>query len=68
MPRSDMGLLQFLILALVVGLVVWAIWSFTPIPIQFKKLILWVAIIVLILIFCAALGIFGHDVKIPSFR
>lgn len=63
-----MGLLQFFILAVVVGLVIWAIWSFTPIPIQIKKLILWTGIIVLVLILLAALGVFGHDIAIPKIR
>lgn len=63
-----MGLLQFFFLALVVGLIIWAIHRFTPIPAQIKTLILWVGIIVLILILLAATGILGSDVKIPSVR
>lgn len=63
-----MGLIQFFILALVVGLVVWAIWTFTPIPIQIKKVILWAAVIVLVVILLSAMGIFGHDVAIPKLR
>ena len=64
----NMGLIQFFILALVVGLVVWAIWKFTPIPIQIKKVILWAAVIVLVVILLSAMGIFGHDVAIPKLR
>lgn len=60
-----MGLIEFLILAVVVGLIVWAVWSFTPIPMQFKKLILWVAIIVLVLLLLHAMGIIGKDIAIP---
>lgn len=66
--RCGMGLIQFLLLCLVVGLIVWAIWAFTPIPAQFKKLILWAAIIVLVIVLCNAMGIFGHDVAIPKVR
>lgn len=63
-----MGLVEFLIIALVVGLIVWAIWTYTPIPVQFKKLILWTAIIVLLLMLASAMGLIGKDVRIPSFR
>lgn len=63
-----MGIVQFIVLAVVLGLIVWAVWQFTPIPIQFKKLILWAAIIVLVILLAAALGLLGHDVKIPSIR
>jgi len=61
-----MGLIQFLILCVIVGAIVWAIWSFTPIPAPFKKLIMWVAIVVLVLILCNALGLLNKDIAIPK--
>jgi hypothetical protein len=61
-----MGLVEYIILVVVVGSIVWAVWSFTPIPAQFKKLILWVAIIVLVLVLLHAMGIIGKDVAIPK--
>lgn len=63
-----MGVIQFFVIALLIGLAIWAIHTFTPIPVQIKKIILWVGIIVIVLLLLAATGILGHDVKIPSIR
>ena len=63
-----MGVIQFFIIAFVIGMVIWLIHSFTPIPVQIKKIILWVGIAVIILLLLAATGILGSDVKIPSVR
>lgn len=63
-----MGIIEFIVIAVVLGLIVWAVWTFTPIPVQFKKLILWVAVGVLVLLLAHALGLIGKDVKIPSLR
>lgn len=64
-----MGLIQFFILCLVVGLVVWLIHAYTPIPPAIKQLILIVAIIVLVLVLLSAMGILGgFDVPIPRVR
>ena len=63
-----MGIFHFLVIAAIVGIAIWAIHTFTPIPAPIKKLILWFGVIVLILLLLAATGILGSDVKIPSFR
>lgn len=63
-----MGILEFIIIAVVLGVIVWAIWKFTPIPEPFKKLILWAAIIVLVLLLAHALGLIGKDISIPKIR
>ena len=64
-----MGLLEFIILCLVVGLVVWLVNTYTPIPQQIKTLILVVAILVLVLVLLRAMGIFGAaDIPIPRLR
>lgn len=63
-----MGIFYFMVLAVVLGLVVYLIWTYTPIPVQFKKLILWAAIIVLIVILIRETGILSHDVAIPKVR
>lgn len=63
-----MGLVQFLLLCVVVGLIDWAIVSFTPIPAQIKNLVVWVSVIVLVLILLSQMGIFGFDVPIPRVK
>lgn len=63
-----MGIVEYIILVVLVGVVVWAVWKFTPIPAQFKQLILWAAIIVLVLVLLHAMGIIGKDVTIPKFK
>lgn len=60
-----MGIIQFFFICLVIGLFVWAIHAYTPIPQQFKQLILWAGIIVCVLILASALGLFGWDTPIP---
>lgn len=68
MPRSSMGILQFFVIALIIGLAIYLIRRFTPIPAPIKTIILWAGIIVLVLLLLAATGILGHDVKIPSIQ
>lgn len=63
-----MGIIEFIVIAVILGVIVWAIWTYTPIPAPFKKLILWAAVIVLVLLLAHALGLIGKDVKIPSIR
>ena len=60
-----MGIIQYFFLVLIIGLFVWAINTYAPIPEQFKKLILWAGIIVCLLILASALGLFGWDTPIP---
>ena len=60
-----MGVIQYFVLVLIIGLVVWAIHAYTPIPSQFKALILWAGIIVCVLVLASALGLFGWDTPIP---
>jgi len=60
-----MGIVQFFMLVLIIGLFVWAIMKYTPIPDQFKQLILWAGIIVCVLVLASALGLFGWDTPIP---
>lgn len=63
-----MGIIQFIVIAALIGIFIWAIHTYTPIAPQIKKLILWCGIIVIVLLFLMATGILGHDVKIPSIR
>lgn len=54
----------------IVGLIVWAITTFIPMPPQFKTAILVVALICIILYLLQAFGILGsaHDVPVPHLR
>lgn len=60
-----MGIVEYIIICLFVGLVVYAVQRWAPIPDQIKSLILWAAVIVLVLILLHALGLFGRDIAIP---
>lgn len=64
--RFSMGVFQFILLAALIGGLIWVIHAFTPIPAPIKKVILWFGVIVLILLLLAATGILGSDVKIPK--
>lgn len=59
-----MGLFAFLALCVVVGVVVWAIVTFVPMPAPIKQLVVGAAVVVLVLIFLNALFGLG-DVAIP---
>ena len=61
-----MGIIRYFFTVLVIGLVVWAIHAYTPIPQQFKQLILWAGIIVCLLVLASALGLFKWDMTIPK--
>jgi hypothetical protein len=63
-----MGILQFFLIVLIIGFVVFLIQRFAPIPAEFKTIILWAGIIVCVLILLNALGVFGHDWMIPKIR
>jgi len=63
-----MGIIEFIVIALILGVIVWLIQTYAPIPGQFKTIILWAAIIVLIVILLNALGIVGKDWQIPRLR
>ena len=58
------GLIQFLIICLMIGLIDWLLLQ-TPIPAQIIRLF---TVIVLIFILLSAMGIFGLDVPIPRVR
>lgn len=68
MPRLDMGIIQFIVIAAIIGIVIWAVNTYTPIPAPIKKIILWAGVFVIVLLLLAATGILGHDIKIPSIR
>ena len=64
-----MGLLSFLLLVIIVGVLVWLAITYIPMPPAFKTALPVMAIVVLILIL--VLYIFGngmHDVPIPRVR
>lgn len=63
-----MGILTFFFIALLIGLAIWLINTYTPIPAPIKKIILIAGIVVIILILLRATGILGHDVAIPTIR
>jgi len=65
-----MSMVALLLVIVVIGLVVWLINTFTPIPPQFKTLVLVVGILVAVLYVLSAFGILGHmgSVRVPTVR
>jgi hypothetical protein len=64
-----MGIIHFFIVACFIGLIVYLIQTYAPIPAPFKTVILWAGVIVIVLILLQALGIFpGWDYPIPRLR
>lgn len=64
-----MGILEFILIALVLGIIVWLINTYAPIPQQIKTLILVAVVVVLLLILLRAMGVFtSADVQIPRIR
>lgn len=63
-----MGIITFLVIAFVLGIIVWFIHAKTPIPQVFKTVILWVAIIFIVVLALHAFGVIGKDIAIPKLR
>ena len=64
-----MGVIGYFFLVLIVGLVVWAIREYTPIPTAFKNLILIAGLIVLVIVLLQLLGVLGGaDIPFPRVR
>lgn len=60
-----MGLIEFLIVCAVIGVVVWALTSFLPMPDAIAKLMIAAAVLVCVLILLRAIGL---DVALPRIR
>lgn len=63
-----MGIIEFFLICLVIGFLVWAIHKWAPIPPVFKTIILWAGVIVCIVLLAAAFGLLGKDIAIPKLR
>jgi hypothetical protein len=64
-----MGLIEFILLCIVIGLIVWAVNTYLPLPAPIKTLILVAAVIVLLFVLFNAMGIIGGaDIRIPRVR
>lgn len=60
-----MGLIEFIVLAVVLGTVVWLVQTYTPLPQPIKTIILVAVILVLVLILVRS---FVGDVQMPRLR
>jgi len=60
-----MGVFHFILLCAVVGILVFLVTKFVPMPDQIKQVIIWGAVIILVLILLGALGLFQLDQPIP---
>ena len=64
-----MGVLEFVVICVVLGLVVYLVNTYLPIPPQIKTIILIAVIIVIVVILLRALGVLGGaDMQIPRIR
>ncbi len=65
-----MSLLGLFLAIILIGVIVWAITTFIPIPAQFKQLIMVVGIIVAVLMVLQAFGILPalQNVQVPQVR
>ncbi len=63
-----MGLIELIVMIAVMGLLVWAITTFVPMPEKFKQAIIVIAVVVLVIYVLQAFGLFKHfhDIKIPG--
>jgi len=62
-----MGILGFIIIAAVLGLIAWAVTTYIPMPAGIKKLITIAVIVVLALLLLSNIGILPfHDVAFPQ--
>lgn len=60
-----MGLIEFIILVAILGVIIWLITTYIPMPEPFKIVIIFVAVLVVILVLLRALG---FDFTIPRMR
>lgn len=65
-----MGIVSFLVLVVVVGLIVTLIQWYAPIDPKFKAIALWAGVLFLLLVLLYALGVLpvGWDAQIPRVR
>lgn len=64
-----MGIIAFLLLCVVVGLIVWLAITYVPMPAPFKTALPILALVLLIVLLIALMfGGAGHDIAIPRLR
>jgi hypothetical protein len=63
-----MGLISFLLLCIVVGVICWLAVNYVPMPPEFKTAIPVFALVILVLILIVSVLGIGHDVVIPRLR
>jgi heme A synthase len=63
-----MGIVGYLLLVVIVGVLVWAAIRWIPMPEQFKTFLPIAAIVLLILVLVAALGLIPVDYPMPRLR
>jgi uncharacterized protein YhhL (DUF1145 family) len=63
-----MGILEFILICVVLGLIVYFVNTYLPLPQPIKTLILVAVVIVILVILIQALGLFSFDRPIPRLR
>lgn len=63
-----MGIIEFFVLVLIIGLIVYLINRFAPIDPVFKNIILVAAVVFLLIVLLNAMGIIGRDYQIPRLK
>ena len=60
-----MGILEFVVLAAILGCIAWALVTYVPMPQPVKTLIVVAVVLFLVLVLCRATGILTYDYAIP---
>ena len=63
-----MGIIEFTIIAALLGLFAWAVTTYVPMPGPIKKVIVIAVVVVVVALLLSAMGIIGRDVAIPRVR
>lgn len=60
-----MGIISFLILAAILGVIAWALVTYVPMPAPVKTIIIIAVCLVLVLVLLQAMGVLDSDIAIP---
>lgn len=59
-------MISLIVTIAVVGLLVWLVVTYLPMPEPFKKIIIAIAVVCVVLYVLAAFGLIGRDVPVPK--
>jgi hypothetical protein len=63
-----MGLIQLIVVLAVVGLIVWLVVTYIPMPVIFQRIIIGVAVVCVVLYILRVFGLLGFDIPLQRLR